>query len=532
MAAEIREDVQFVFDTNILVDALLARGPFYHYAVDLLEQVRDGHHEGWYAPHSLTTAYYLISKTLATETRNQRQARQITHQLLNKVLAFLKPLPQVGDEIKALPEEDGDDLEDLLIVELARTHLPNPLIVTRDKTFLQRGGIQAAHPKEILERGPAAWGEERQSIPFIDLAAQQRSIRPALDHRIAGVLRHGQYIMGPEVRELEARLADYVGVPHCITASSGTDTLLIAMMALGIGPGDEVITTPFTFIATGEMIALLGATPVFVDIDPHTYNIDPDQIEPAITPNTRAIMPVSLYGQCADFDAINAIAEKHGLPVIEDGAQSFGATYKGRRSCGLSTIGSTSFFPSKPLGGYGDGGALFTHDDHLAKAMREIRVHGQDRRYHHPRIGLNGRMDTLQAAIVLAKLDRFPLEVEARARLGERYNRLFQERLGDRVVVPHIAPHNTSVFAQYTLQVEQRDAVQEALKAQDVPTAVHYPVPLHHQPAFTTGQARCPAQGLPVSERISQRVISLPMHPMLGEGEQMRIVQAVIEAHG
>jgi len=255
-------------------------------------------------------------------------------------------------------------------------------------------------------------------IPFIDLVAQQARIKPELDRRIAAVLKHGQYIMGPEVDELEKRLAAYVGVKHCITASSGTDTLLIALMALGIGPGDEVITSPFTFIATGEMIALAGAIPVFVDIDPRTYNIDPAKIEGAITPRTRAIMPVSLFGQCADFDAINATAAKYQLPVIEDGAQSFGATYRGRRSCGLSTIGSTSFFPSKPLGAYGDGGALFTDDDGLAKVMSEIRVHGQDRRYHHLRLGINGRLDTLQAAVLLAKLEIFTEEVADRGALA------------------------------------------------------------------------------------------------------------------
>ena len=229
-----------------------------------------------------------------------------------------------------------------------------------------------------------------QAIPFIDLKSQYQALEQSIKARINKVLEHGQYIMGPEVAELEQVLADYVGVKHCISASSGTDTLLIAMMALDVKPGDEVITTPFTFISTGEMIALIGAKPVFVDIDPVSYNIDPTKIEAAITPRTKAIMPVSLYGQCADFDAINAIANRHGLAVIEDAAQSFGATYKGKRSCGLSTIGSTSFFPSKPLGAYGDGGALFTDDDELATAMRQIRVHGQEKRYYHARIGMNG----------------------------------------------------------------------------------------------------------------------------------------------
>lgn len=358
-------------------------------------------------------------------------------------------------------------------------------------------------------------------IEFIDLKSQQERIRPELDRRMKAVLAHGQYIMGPEVKELEERLAAYVGVKHCIAASSGTDTLFIALLALGIGPGDEVITSPFTFIATGEMIALTGAQPVFVDIDPRTYNIDPTKIDAAITPRTKAIMPVSLYGQCADFDSINAIADKYSLPVIEDGAQSFGATYKGRRSCGLSTIGSTSFFPSKPLGCYGDGGALFTNDDTLAKAMREIRVHGQDRRYHHPRIGVNGRLDTLQAAVLLAKLEVFDNEVEARSRIGARYSELLKDLVG----TPSIEHFNTSVYAQYTVQVDDRDLVQKKLQEQGIPTAVHYPVPLHLQPVFSgIGQGE---GSFPISEAAAKRVMSLPMHPYLTEAELIVITDSV-----
>jgi UDP-2-acetamido-2-deoxy-ribo-hexuluronate aminotransferase len=361
-------------------------------------------------------------------------------------------------------------------------------------------------------------------IPFIDLKAQFRALEPGIRARIDRVLEHGQFIMGPEVGELEEQLAEYVGVRHCIAASSGTDTLLIAMMALGIGRGDEVITTPFSFIATGEMIALLGATPVFVDIDPESYNIDPLKIGAAIGPRTRAIMPVSLYGQCADMDAINGIAKQHGLPVIEDAAQSFGARYKGRRSCGLSTIGSTSFFPSKPLGGYGDGGALFTNDDVLAKAMREIRVHGQDRRYHHPRIGINGRLDTLQAAVLLAKLERFDWEVEQRQKIGVGYTALIGESCPD-VVTPCILPGNTSVFAQYTIQLDDRVAVASRLSKAGVPTAIHYPVPLHQQPALQGLHAD--RADLPVAEAVAKRVLSLPMGPDLPDVDQRRIVAAL-----
>src|SRR5688572_14712034 len=343
---------------------------------------------------------------------------------------------------------------------------------------------------------------------FIDLKTQYERIREPVNVRIQTVLDHGQYVLGPETLELEQRLAQFVGVKHCIGASSGTDTLLIALMALDIGPGDEVITSPFTFIATGEMIALAGAKPVFVDIDAETYNIDPKLLARAITPRTKAIMPVSLYGQCADFDAINAVAKKHRLPVIEDGAQSFGAKYKNRMSCALSEIGSTSFFPSKPLGCYGDGGALFTDDDALAKVMREIRAHGQDRRYHHPRLGINGRLDTLQAAILLAKLDIFPEEVAARERIGARYGVLINEAFASapedrKAKVQNLARDCSSVYAQYTVEVPQRARVEERMKARGIPTAVHYPVPLHLQPVF--GNLQQGVGSFPVSEAAAAR---------------------------
>ncbi len=373
-------------------------------------------------------------------------------------------------------------------------------------------------------------------MQFIDLKKQYGLIEQDVKTRIETVLQHGQFIMGPEIQELEERLAEFVGVRHCIGLSSGTDALLAAMMALEIGRGDEVITTPFTFIATGEMIALLGARPIFVDIDPVTYNINPDLLEDAITGRTRAIMPVSLYGQCADMEAINTVAERHRLPVIEDAAQSFGASDQGRRSCGLSLIGCTSFFPSKPLGAYGDGGACFTSDDAIAKKLREIRNHGQDRRYHHPSLGFNGRLDTLQAAILLAKMAIFPDEIAARSKLGERYTELLNERGANStasgegaVLTPFIRPGNLSVYAQYTIQVPNREEVATRLQRQGIPTAVHYPVPLNEQPVFHVG---LDSGKTPVSAAVAERVISLPMHPYLSENEQLQIVDAVAEATG
>ena len=358
-------------------------------------------------------------------------------------------------------------------------------------------------------------------IEFIDLKAQQARLKDKIEAGIQNVLTHGQYILGPEVKELEEKLAAYVGAKYCITCANGTDALQIAQMAFGIGPGDEVITPGFTYIATAETVALLGATPVYVDVNPKTYNLDVEQLEAAITPRTKAIIPVSLYGQCADFDAINAIAAKHGIPVIEDAAQSFGATYKGRKSCNLTTVACTSFFPSKPLGCYGDGGAIFTNDDELAKVIRQIARHGQDRRYHHIRVGMNSRLDTLQAAILLPKLEILDEEMQARQRVAETYTKLFNDAGIN--TTPCIEAHNQSAWAQYTIQVENRDDVQAKLKEQDIPTAVHYPIPLNKQPAVADESVI-----LPVGDAIAERVMSLPMHPYLAAEAQEKIVASLL----
>jgi UDP-2-acetamido-2-deoxy-ribo-hexuluronate aminotransferase len=360
-------------------------------------------------------------------------------------------------------------------------------------------------------------------MEFIDLKAQYQALRGTIDARIHAVLEHGQYIMGPEVAELEQRLAAFTGVRHCISVSSGTEALVISLMALGIGPGDEVITTPFSFIATAEAIVLVGATPVFVDIDPATCNLDAELIEESISERTRAILPVSLYGQPADMDEINAIAWRHGLVVIEDAAQSFGATYQDRKSCNLSKIGCTSFFPSKPLGCYGDGGAIFTSDDELAAAMREIRVHGQSRRYVHTRIGVGGRMDTIQCAIVLAKLERFEWELAQRARVAAGYDAMLSGRLD----LVGRGPERTSVYAQYTVVVEERDRVQALLHAAGIPTAVHYPVPMHMQPAYAH---LCYPDSCPVAVDMAARVLSLPMGPYLALSEVNEVALSLLNA--
>jgi UDP-2-acetamido-2-deoxy-ribo-hexuluronate aminotransferase len=360
-------------------------------------------------------------------------------------------------------------------------------------------------------------------MDFIDLKTQYRELRDPINARIQKVLDHGQFVLGPEVGELEGRLAAHVGAKHCITCGSGTDALQIALMAIGLEPGDEVVTCPFTFVATVEMIVLLGAKPVLVDVEPDTCNLDARLLAAAITPRTRAVMPVSLYGQPADMDEINAVAAKHAIPVIEDAAQSFGASYRGRRSCALSTIGATSFFPSKPLGCYGEGGATFTDDDALATAMREIRHHGQERRYHHTRLGINGRMDTLQCAVLLAKLERFDWEVERRLAIGRRYDELLAG-LEPEVRTLAVRPDRTSVYAQYTVVCKDRDRLTGTLAKQGIPTAVHYPVALHQQPAYA---ALFDGQRYPVSEELGRGVLSLPMHPYLDEATQRRIADAV-----
>jgi len=358
-------------------------------------------------------------------------------------------------------------------------------------------------------------------MEFIDLKTQYNHLRESINTRIQTVLDHGQYIMGPEVKELEDKLSDYTGAKHCVTVASGTEALLISLMAIGIKPGDEVITTPFSFIATAEVIVLLGAKPVFVDIEPDTCNMNASLIEAKVTEKTRAIIPVSLYGQPADMDEINAIAEKYDLVVIEDAAQSFGATYKGKKSCNLSMIGCTSFFPSKPLGCYGDGGAIFTSNDELAKVMREIRVHGQSKRYVHSRVGVGGRMDTLQCAIVLAKLERFDWEIEQRIKIGARYNKL----LVDKVKVVTQRPDRTSVFAQYTLFVDDREQLQVILKNKEIPSAVHYPVPMHLQPAY---QDLCCPECCPESIMVASKVMSLPMYPDMDASLQMKVVDSLL----
>lgn len=363
------------------------------------------------------------------------------------------------------------------------------------------------------------------TIPYLDLKPQYKALEKQINERIQTVLNHGQFILGPEVVECEKALAAYVGAKYCLTCASGTDAIMMPLMAMGVGPGDEVITTAFSFFATAEVISLVGATPVFVDIDLETYNMDPAKIEAAITPRTKAIMPVSLYGQPCDFDTINAIAEKHGLKVIEDSAQSFAAPYKTKKSCNLTWAGGTSFFPAKPLGCYGDGGAVFTNDEALYKKMVQIRVHGQEGRYNHVVIGINGRLDTLQCAILLEKLKRYEWEVQKRNEVAMRYNESFM-KLAPKLVIPKVRSDRGSVWAQYTVMVEDRNDFAKKLQEKGVPTSVHYPSPLHHQPVYKDMKAK---YKLPNAELAASRVISLPLYPDMQEDVQMKIIKAVHE---
>ena len=510
-----------VLDVNVVLDLWLCRVPeeVQLLIAELIANATPSTYQCWLSTTSLPVLEYIAYKELKKSGMPPPNAAQVTRALIAELMNSTRLLSNFGFQ-QAEAIQLSNDLEDAQIVLAASTLQGDTAIVTNEKRFHTSGKIEQTTPSEAKGWLKEVSGDK--PIDFINLKTQQDQIRPQIERNIHRVLHHGQYIMGPEVKELENKLAAFTGAKHCITVASGTEALLMSLMALDIKPGDEIITTPFTFVATAEVIVLLGAKPVFVDVVPDTGNIDASLIEAKITPKTKAIMPVSLYGQTADMDAINAIAAKHGnLPVIEDAAQSFGATYKGRQSCNLSTIGCTSFFPSKPLGCCGDGGAIFTNDDVLAQAMREIRVHGQSQRYVHTRVGVGGRMDTLQCAIVLAKLERFEWEVQQRKEIGQRYNQLLDQagitRIQQRI-------DRTSVYAQYTLMVPNREALQKRLADTGIPTAVHYPVPLNEQPAY---KHLCCPDCTPVAREMAKRVMSLPMSAELNQATQDEIVRSL-----
>lgn len=365
-------------------------------------------------------------------------------------------------------------------------------------------------------------------IPFIDLKTQYKVLKTSIDQRIQKVLDHGAYINGPEVVELEQALQKFTGSPFAIACANGTDALLLPLMSLGIKTGDEVITTAFSFIATAEVIVLAGATPVYIDIDPITFNMNVSQLEKAITSKTKAIMPVSLYGQISDMDEINAIAKKHGLAVIEDAAQSFGAQYKNKKSCNTSDFAGTSFFPAKPLGCYGDGGAIFTQNENHYKAMKEIREHGSEKRYYHTRIGINARLDSIQCAVLLAKLERYDWEVKQRDVLAQKFNSEFATLESKGLVIPKVKSDRVSVWAQYTVRVPKRDEFQKKLTELGVPSSVHYPTIMPDQPAYKALAGD--TSKLFEARKAASEVISLPLYPDMTEEVQSAIVERVKKA--
>lgn len=507
--------MDLILDPKIVIALCLEPESSYVVVKKAIESCKQNGYAVWLYVGSVQ----FLEDQLANQIKNLNIHNELDWKKKAKLL--LKDFAKDKQWLSALSEEGNvfdSDYSDFERMKIAISRFPENTIkiLTLDEEIKRNFSTVTITPNEYLELNSS-----KKNIDFIDLAFQQTQIRAQLEKRIHKVLHHGQYIMGQEVFELEKKLENYTNSKYCITVSSGTEALLISLMALGIKPGDEVITSPFTFVATAEVIALLGAIPIFVDIDANTANIDISLIESKITSKTKAIIPVSLYGQVADMDEINELATRNGnIPIIEDAAQSFGANYKGRKSCNVSTIGCTSFFPSKPLGCYGDGGAIFTNDETIAKACKEIRVHGQEKRYYHTRIGVGGRMDTIQAAIVLAKLENFDNELKSRIKIGNRYNQLFDDLNIKRIKQK---PDRNSVFAQYTIVVENRSSLQEHLKQLRIPTAVHYPIPLNEQPAYSIYSSDM----TPISSEMAKKVMSIPMDPYLSEEEQDYIVNSI-----
>mgnify|MGYP005854477811 CR=1 FL=1 len=584
-----------LLDVNVIIDLWLGVGSE-ELTQEIFDLGRKEHVKLWITSASIATIDYVAKRAFKQRGVPPEELRPLIANLMDDLFEVAGVLSNHGFEQKEVYEK-SIDFEDGQIASALRSLRGVPVcIVSEDSTFDHLGEVSVKSPMEALTWLYRESNDDQQAaIPFINLSAQQARVRPQIEQGIENVLRHGKYIMGPEVFELEERLADYVGVKHCISCASGTDALLMALMAKGVGPGDAIFTTPFTFVATGEVISLLGATPVFVDIDPRTFNIDAQKLEQAVKavdsgwsivdgkiqtnnhqpstinrsepstinrssePSTinhqpltaRGVIPVDLFGLPADYDAINAIADKHDLFVLEDAAQGFGGTYKGRKAGSLAEIAATSFFPAKPLGCYGDGGAIFTNDDSLAEILKSIRIHGKGQdKYDNVRIGLNGRLDTIQAAILLQKLDIFPEEVQARQKAADTYTRLLsdlnhqpstinhQPPLNDQrltindqqVSLPFVPNGYTSAWAQYSILLEshaQREVLQKHLQQQNIPTAVYYPKPLHLQTAYA--EFGYNAGDFPIAEDVSQRILSLPMGPYLHEGEQKKIVKAILK---
>jgi len=513
--------MDLLIDVCIAIDVCSGRSPHAQCSAMALQHCLNAGGQLWLYAGSMQTLEYTLYRELKRLFAAEASAPpnifilQRSRELLQAFAAdkhWLAALAGEGDVW------DAEDLEEEQLIRALDRFKPGTIqILTRDNLLLQKCK-NAVHPEDYLTEN-----QNTKSIDFIDLMTQQGLIRAGLENAIHRVIHHGQYIMGPEIKQLEEKLCEFVGSRHCITCASGTDALLMALMALDIGPGDEVVTVPYTWISTAEVIALLKARPVFVDVQPDTFNMDPDLIEAAITPKTRAIMPVGIYGQCADMTRINIIAQNYNLPVIEDGAQCFGAIHHGRFSCKLSLIGCTSFFPSKPLGCYGDGGAIFTDDDALADKLCQIRIHGQKVKHQHPVVGINGRLDTLQAAILLEKLSIFHNECNLRRQVAGRYDALLAGTAGIRT--PIIADGNQSVFAQYTILADNRDEITNVLQASNIPGVAYYTRCLHLQEAFADLGYK--AGDFPVAEQVATRCLSLPMSPYVSEVEQEMVAQEI-----
>jgi UDP-2-acetamido-2-deoxy-ribo-hexuluronate aminotransferase len=510
-----RLGMNVVLDIDITLDLLLARDDEKNEVFKLL-QAED------------VNIWFPICAYLSLKDRLQEKSTaeiEYGTEHWNSFFDSIQLLSSLGEHYGALRHGSEDPASQL--IALAAIELPGKIFIWTEapKAYASQEELKAGSHHRINE----FLSNNSDSFHFINLEAQQAVLRSRVEKGIFSVLRHGKYIMGQEVRELEAALGQFTGAKHVISCSNGTDALMMALMTKGIGPGDAVLTTPFTFIATAEVISLLGATPVFVDIDSRTFNLDPQRLQAAIVKIKeegklvpRGVIPVDLFGLPADYDAINSIAAAHDLFVLEDAAQGLGGVYKGRKAGTLAEVSTTSFFPAKPLGCYGDGGAIFTDDDDIAEKLISIRVHGKGMdKYDNLRIGLNGRLDTIQAAILLPKLSIFVDELKAREVVAEQYTK----ELCDYVTTPHVPKRLQSAWAQYSILSENREQIQSALKKNNIPSAVYYPIPLHLQAAYKGLDYR--AGDFPVSERAAKQIFSLPMHPYLKEKEIKEITQTI-----
>ena len=507
-----------VFDINVLLDLLLHRGDT-HAIETLIEKLGEGEATGWLAAQSLATLEYLLRRQLKQDGAPPEEAKRIARSLLGWLCERLNLLSLPGDESRELIHT-ATDLEDAQLVLAASALEGDVCIVTRDTRLVAWEGVSVHAPEKLLQLNEDIITVAK--VPVLDLAPEQRQILPKLERNLRQTLKSGQFIMGPEVKAFEEEVADYLGVKHAIGVNSGTDALIIGLRALGIGPGDEVITTPFSFFATAESISNVGAKPVFVDVQEESFNLDPALIEKKITARTKAIMPVHLFGRPCEMDAIMAIAKKHRLKVVEDCAQSFGARYQGQQTGAMGEVGAFSFFPSKNLGAYGDGGLIVTNDERLAELARMLRTHGSKKKYHNELLGYNSRLDSLQAAILRVKLPRLDAWNTQRREVAKRYNELLAD---PGLITPEIADGH--VFHQYTIRLTgaSRDEVQAKLQAQGISTMVYYPIPQDRLPVYN---GQYPAN--PVSDRLAKQVLSLPSWPTIDATTQAQVAKRLLEA--